>query len=327
MSTITALVGTDGITTANSMTKINTNFANLNSDKIETSTLDTDTSLAANSDSKIATQKAVKAYIDTSGGQNASETVRGIVEEATDAEVTAGTATGATGAKLFITPAKLLTYFSTVVTPISNAVAKLIGVGQSSNTTYENYQLLYGSANTVWGWTNVGTPDYYFTHLGVSSAEGITSNLPINLATGSAYLYTNTKIKIIEWDASITADAATATSAMGFCANNTSAPDWDSFTRNLIAFGTRANGTWACVTANGTNSEKNTITTPSAGKHTFRIEYNSSSEVKFYIDGTLVATNTTFINTSTDVVGLQFVNGTTSTIITGLSAINIAIQK
>jgi hypothetical protein len=107
MSTITTLVGTDGITTGNSMTKINTNFSNLNTDKIETSTLDTDTTLAANSDSKIPTQKAVKAYVDAGGNVNASETTRGIVEEATDAEVSAGTATGATGAKLFVTPAKL----------------------------------------------------------------------------------------------------------------------------------------------------------------------------------------------------------------------------
>ena len=40
---------------------------------------------------------------------NASETAKGVVEEATDAEVAAGTATGATGAKLFVTPAKLST--------------------------------------------------------------------------------------------------------------------------------------------------------------------------------------------------------------------------
>ena len=113
MSTITTLVGTDGITTGNSMTKINTNFSNLNTDKIETSVIDTDTSLAANSDSKIASQKAVKAYVDTLGNVNASETARGIVEEATDAEVTAGTATGGTGAKLFVTPAKLSTYKAT----------------------------------------------------------------------------------------------------------------------------------------------------------------------------------------------------------------------
>lgn len=104
MATITSLAGSDGITSANSMAKINTNFTNLNSDKIETSYIDTDTTLAANSDVKIPSQKAVKTYIDTSGGANASTTVRGIVEEATSAEVTAGTTTGATGARLFLNP-------------------------------------------------------------------------------------------------------------------------------------------------------------------------------------------------------------------------------
>ena len=44
---------------------------------------------------------------------NASETVKGVVEEATDAETAAGTATGATGAKLFVTPAKLQTELGT----------------------------------------------------------------------------------------------------------------------------------------------------------------------------------------------------------------------
>ena len=48
--------------------------------------------------------------IPTGGVVNASETVAGIVEEATDAEVAAGTATGGTTAKLFITPAKLATH-------------------------------------------------------------------------------------------------------------------------------------------------------------------------------------------------------------------------
>lgn len=54
---------------SNSRVDINTNFANLNSDKIETSTIDTDTTLAANSDAKIASQKAVKTYVDAKAGQ------------------------------------------------------------------------------------------------------------------------------------------------------------------------------------------------------------------------------------------------------------------
>lgn len=105
MSTITTIQGTDVISTSRAV--INTNFSNLNTDKIETSYLDTDTAMAANSDTRIPSQKAVKTYIDTSGGANASETVRGIVEEATQTETDAGTATGATGAKLAVTPAKL----------------------------------------------------------------------------------------------------------------------------------------------------------------------------------------------------------------------------
>jgi len=113
-TTITTLVGSDGITTANTMTKVNANFDSLNTNKIETSYIDIDTTLAANSDVKIPSQRAVKAYVDSGGQQNGSETVRGLVEEATDAEVTAETATGGSGAKLFVTPAKLATRLASV---------------------------------------------------------------------------------------------------------------------------------------------------------------------------------------------------------------------
>jgi len=83
MSTITTINASDQIT--NSRSVINTNFSNLNTDKIETSVIDTDTTLAANSDSKIPSQKAVKAYIDAAGSIdtgltqsiNAGETING----------------------------------------------------------------------------------------------------------------------------------------------------------------------------------------------------------------------------------------------------------
>jgi len=111
MATITTIAGSDLIT--DSRTNINDNFANLNTDKIETSVLDTDTTLAANSDSKVATQKAVKAYVDAGGNVNASTTNKGIVEEATQAEVDAGTATGGTGARLYVNPSTTFTKFVT----------------------------------------------------------------------------------------------------------------------------------------------------------------------------------------------------------------------
>ena len=65
MATITTIQTTDLIT--NSRADINTNFANLNSDKIETSVLDTDNTLAADSDAKIPSQKAIKTYVDAQG--------------------------------------------------------------------------------------------------------------------------------------------------------------------------------------------------------------------------------------------------------------------
>ena len=51
----------------------------------------------------------------------ASETVKGIVEEATDAEILAGTSVGATLAKLFLTPTKLHSYRS--LTDVAAAVS------------------------------------------------------------------------------------------------------------------------------------------------------------------------------------------------------------
>lgn len=107
MSTLVTIQSTDLIT--NSRADINGNFSALNTDKMETSVLDTDTTLAANSDAKIPSQKAVKAYVDAGGNVNASTTVKGIVEEATDGEVAAGTAVGATGARLFVNPSSLQT--------------------------------------------------------------------------------------------------------------------------------------------------------------------------------------------------------------------------
>lgn len=61
MSTIVTIQSTDLIT--DSRADINNNFSLLNSEKLETSVLSTDTTLSENSDAKVATQKAVKAYI------------------------------------------------------------------------------------------------------------------------------------------------------------------------------------------------------------------------------------------------------------------------
>lgn len=63
MATITTINSGDTITASRAV--INNNFANLNSDKLETSVVDVDTTLAANSDAKVPSQKAIKAYVDS----------------------------------------------------------------------------------------------------------------------------------------------------------------------------------------------------------------------------------------------------------------------
>lgn len=62
MTIITDINNSDLISASNEV--INDNFDNLNSGKIETSVIDTDAALAANSDAKLPSQKAVKAYVD-----------------------------------------------------------------------------------------------------------------------------------------------------------------------------------------------------------------------------------------------------------------------
>ena len=58
---------------------------------------------------KVAEQESLDVVIN-----NGSETVKGIFEEATDAETAAGTAVGGTGAKLVVTPAKLITWWTNI---------------------------------------------------------------------------------------------------------------------------------------------------------------------------------------------------------------------
>lgn len=109
MSTIVTINSGDLIT--NSRADLNTNFGNLNTDKFEKSNIDTDTTLAANSDTKVASQKAVKAYVDAGGNVNASTSLRGIVQEATAAQVVSQTAVGSTGARLYVNPSTVSSLF------------------------------------------------------------------------------------------------------------------------------------------------------------------------------------------------------------------------
>lgn len=191
MSTITTIQSSDLIT--NSRADINNNFSALNTDKMETSVLDTDSTLAADSDAKVASQKAVKAYIDSGGNPNASETVRGPVEEATDAEVTAGTATGATGAKLFITPAKLATRMSSLLkfggTGADGALAITSGATNidlgSAAVVIKNYTSISITGTGSLTFTNPHTNGTYVILKSQGNVTLTSSTAPMIVGTGN----------------------------------------------------------------------------------------------------------------------------------------------
>lgn len=102
--------------------------------KLSSSALDTDDTLNANSDSLIASQKAVKTYIDTRTG-TATETTAGMLEVATDAEVLAGSLDDK-----IITPLKLKSILPVSAGSGANSIINI----NSLNTASGNYSVALG---------------------------------------------------------------------------------------------------------------------------------------------------------------------------------------
>jgi len=106
-------------------------------------------------DPTLALQAATKQYVDgvaVAGAPNASTTVKGIVEEATQAEVNAGTATGGTGARLYVNP-------STLSVPLLASDGSAGAVTINSGTTTLTADTYYSSL-TVNGTGTLNTGGY-----------------------------------------------------------------------------------------------------------------------------------------------------------------------
>jgi hypothetical protein len=107
-----------------------------------------------------ATQIATKDYVDTTavaGAPNASETVKGIVEEATQAQVDAGTAVGETGARLFVNPSKLVVDKIKSTLTVGEDVAANDLIAYSTYTYGTNLQQAPIGTNTATAMTSAGT--------------------------------------------------------------------------------------------------------------------------------------------------------------------------
>lgn len=177
--------------------------------------LDTDGTLAANSDTKVATQKATKTYADAlaiAGSPNASTTAKGIVEEATQAEYDARTATGGTSARLFVNP-------STVRGILYNDYAADAGANDTytitvtpAPTAYVTGQVYVFKANTV----NTGAATLNVNSLG---AKTIVKNYNVTLTDGDIkanqiveVVYDGTNFQLLSPISSITGLSNGATS-------------------------------------------------------------------------------------------------------------------
>lgn len=125
---------------------------------------------------------------------NASTTAKGIVEAATSAEVTAGTATGGTGAVLAVTPDALA-----ASTPVFNGsgltnIPKLLNTITTdvtfSSSTAENTLLSYSVPANTLGTSNVIRVTMHVNPLGVTGANSWTLRLKYGATTLTTYTYT-----------------------------------------------------------------------------------------------------------------------------------------
>lgn len=94
---------------------------------------------------------------------NASETAKGIVEEATQAELNAGTDTGATGARLFAVPSKIQVYLAATYQTISGLFASvmalvLTGFSAGANTAVAATDTLAQALAKFQGQINARSP-------------------------------------------------------------------------------------------------------------------------------------------------------------------------
>jgi len=153
MATITTINASDF--PSDSRAVINTNFTNLNTDKIETSVLDTDGTLAADSDTKVATQKAVKTYVDTTAAQISVERTAGATHSLT-----------------------------TVANQVVMVIAKGVYTGES---TQQTVTLAYNGVakDTVVIDADISSERYPFTLVYTETPGAATANITLTVGAGS----------------------------------------------------------------------------------------------------------------------------------------------
>lgn len=112
--------------------------------------------------------------------KGASETEIGIVQEATDAQVAAGTAIGSTGAKLFVTPAKLATKLNSISDVVDDGYSLSDTLVHSNDAAVDTYSANFVKVKEIRIDKYINTVRVKYTISKVSGTGNITGQLYLN---------------------------------------------------------------------------------------------------------------------------------------------------
>ncbi len=262
-------------------------------------------------------------YIANPSAADASTTVKGVSEIATTAEITAGTATGSTGAVLVVPASavgtagasKIVQFDGTGKYPAADgsAITNISGTAYTVNAdetlnSYTTIQVPFSpiANNDMPGWTIAagGTPytingaaSYLRMFDGGSGAFAVSTKI---IGSGSNDNYSPSQSKTLRYKQIVRVVDTTDRKGWGFCTSasniHTAQTDVSNGEMRFILNGStlyaqNANGT----TATSTNISSGLTLT---NWNTFEIVFTPTVDIKFYVNGTLKATHTTNLPTT-----------------------------
>lgn len=258
---------------------------------------------------------------------NATNSSVGIVELATASEITAGTASGSAG-PLAITPDQLA-----LSTPVFDGSALtnvgLFTISTDILNTYSTRQIemIPVSSTNLGGWTNTSTTNTGTTPGYVLLTPTSSSNLELSVAlwgSGSTSQYSPAQSKIIRLKTRIRFPDTSDRKGWGLCVTpaniHTAQTDTTNGEVRFILNGTTLYAQNANGTATSTDVTSGITVT---NWNTYEIIFTPGVDIKYYINGTLVATHTTNLPTTGTLLLTYGVNANGRTIETVAPIVSI----